>query len=225
MRRKKRALAVSVNRNMESILISLEYIPVIKDISYIFAAIATGCVAIKGLQSWSRELKGKADFDVARSLIRSTYKLRDELRCCRSPFIRLDEFPEDYDRNKMTSKIEAEIEADAYSFIYSNRWKPVETALQDFESQALEAEALWGTEFKSKTDALCHCAQDLWVALEADINNKASNGKNFECDPGYGKEIRSKIRATRYDKDCLTSNIDNAINKIETEIRPHFKRS
>lgn len=120
-------------------MISLEYIPVIKDISYIFAAIATGCVAIKGLQSWSRELKGKADFEVARSLIRSTYKVRDELRYCRSPWFTSSEFPEDYDRNKMTSKIEA----DAYSFIYSNRWKPVETALQDFESQALEAEALW----------------------------------------------------------------------------------
>ena len=200
---------------------SIEIISVTKDIILIFAAIATAHVAIKGLQSWSRELKGKADFEVARSLIRSIYKLRDELRYCRSPWVTLGEFPEDYDPNKKTS----EIEAKAYAFIYANRWKPVATALQDFESQALEAEALWGSEFKPKTDALRQCARNLQVALEADISNKASSGEDFKCDPEFGKTIRSEIWATHDDKNSLTLNIGSAINEIETEIRPHFKRS
>lgn len=200
---------------------SIEIISVTKDIILIFAAIATAHVAIKGLQSWSRELKGKADFEVARSLIRSIYKLRDELRYCRSPWVTSGEFPKEYDPNKRTS----EIEAKAYAFIYANRWKPVATALQDFESQALEAEALWGSDFKPKTDALRQCARNLQVALEADISNKASNGEDFKCDPEFGKTIRSEIWATHVDKNPLTLKIDSAINEIETEIRPHFKRS
>lgn len=202
-------------------MISIEIISVTKDIIVIFAAIATAHVAIKGLQSWSRELKGKADFEVARSLIRSVYKLRDELKYCRSPWITLGEFPEDYDPNKKTS----EIEAKAYAFIYGNRWKPVATALQDFESQALEAEALWGSDFKPKTDELRQCARNLQVALEADISNKANDGENFKCDPEFGKTIKSEISAIHDDKNPLTLKIGSAINDIEKEIRPHFKRS
>ncbi|MCD8523186.1 MAG: hypothetical protein LRY66_07365 [Saccharospirillaceae bacterium] len=200
---------------------SLEIISVTKDIILIFAAIATAHVAINGLQSWSRELKGKADFEVARNLIRSAYKLRDELRYCRSPWVTMDEFPEDYDSNNKTP----EIEAKAYAFIYSNRWKPVATALQNFETQALEAEALWGSEFKPKTDELRQCARNLQVALEADISNKASGGENFRCDPEFGKTIKSEIWATHDDKNDLTLKISHAINEIEKNIRPHFRRS
>lgn len=200
---------------------SLEVISVTKDIILIFAAIATAHVAINGLQSWSRELKGKADFEVARNLIRSVYKLRDELRYCRSPWVTMDEFPEDYDSNNKTP----EIEAKAYAFIYSNRWKPVAAALQDFETQALEAEALWGSEFKPKTDELRQCARNLQVALEADISNKASGGEDFRCDPEFGKTIKSKIWATHDDKNDLTLKISHAINEIEKNIRPHFRRS
>ncbi len=119
-------------------MISIEIISVTKGIILIFVAMATAHVAINGLQSWSRELKGKADFEVARNLIRPVYKIRDELRYCCSPWVTLGEFSEDYGSNNKSS----EIEAKAYALIYTNRWKPVATALQDFESQALEAKAL-----------------------------------------------------------------------------------
>ena len=202
-------------------MISIEIISVTKDIILIFAAIATAHVAINGLQSWSRELKGKADFEVARNLIRSVYKIRDELRYCRSPWVTLGEFPENYDPNNKSSDTEAK----AYSFIYTNRWKPVATALQDFESQALEAEALWGADFKPKTDELRQCARKLQVALEADISNKANSGEDFKCDPEFGKTIKSDIWATHDDKNPLTLKIGNAISGIEKDVRPHFKRS
>jgi hypothetical protein len=111
-------------------LISFEIITVTKDIIFIFAAIVTANVAVKGLQSWSKELKGKADFEVARNLIRAAYKLRDELSYCRNPWISLNEFPANYDPKNRT----ADIEAEAYSFIYKNRWMPVANVLQEFET-------------------------------------------------------------------------------------------
>jgi hypothetical protein len=199
----------------------VEIISVTKDIILIFAAIATAHVAINGLQSWSRELKGKADFEVARNLIRSVYKIRDELRYCRSPWITMGEFPDEYDSNNKSP----ETEAKAYAYIYTNRWKPVATALQDFESQALEAEALWGTKFKPKTDELRQCARNLQVAIEADISNKANDGEDFKSDRDFGKTIRAQISASNDDKNPLTLKINSAIIDIEKEVRPHFQRS
>jgi hypothetical protein len=126
---------------MESqfITFGIVIIPAIKDIILIFAAIITAMVAIKGLRSWSRELRGKADFELARNLIRSTYKLRDELSYCRSPLKLINELPEGYDPTKRSPSGEAE----AYAYFYANRFKPVAVAYQEFETQALEAEALY----------------------------------------------------------------------------------
>jgi hypothetical protein len=200
-------------------MISLEIITVTKDIILIFAAIATAHVAINGLQSWSRELKGKADFEIARNLIRSVYKLRDELGYCRSPWYPSSEFPEDYDSMNKTSDSESK----AYAFLYSNRWKLVATALLEYDSQALEAQALWGASFKSKTDELRQCARKLKTALDAYISNKANDGEDFKCDPKFSKEIKLKIWVTGNDNP-LTQEIDNAIQGIEKEVRPHFKR-
>lgn len=199
----------------------MQIISATKDIILIFAAIATAHVAINGLKNWSRELKGKADFEVARGLIRSVYKLRDELRHCRTPWVSSGEFPEGYDpKNKSP-----ETEAKAYSFIYSNRWKPIATALQDFETQALEAEALWGSIFKPKTDELRQCARNLQVSLEAAISNKANDGESFRSDPDFEKTVNEDIWAIKDDTNPLTLKISEAINAIEQAIRPHFKRS
>ncbi len=75
---------------------------IIKDIVISIAAATTAIVAYKGLEKWHKELKGKANFDVALSLIKSTYKLRDKIESCRSPFIPANEFPKDYDPNNKT---------------------------------------------------------------------------------------------------------------------------
>jgi hypothetical protein len=202
-------------------LTSIEIVSITKDIILIFAAIATAHVAINGLQNWSRELRGKADFEVARNLIRSVYKLRDELRYCRSPWITMDEFPLGYD----SSNKSYDNEAKAYSFVYANRWKTVASALQDFESQSLESEALWGSEFKPKTDELRQCARNLQVALDADVSNKFNGGEDFRCDPEFARTIKSEIWATHNDRNELTLKISNAISEIEKHVRPHFKRS
>ena len=91
-----------------------EIITAIKDVLIGGAAIATASVAVIGLKSWSRELRGRADFEVARGLIRATYKLRDELRASRAPFIRAHEFPEGYYNPAGTSTPEKEAQAWAH---------------------------------------------------------------------------------------------------------------
>ena len=63
-----------------------EVITAIKDVLLGLAAATTAVVAVIGLKNWSRELKGKAEFEIARNMIRATYKLRNELQICRSPF-------------------------------------------------------------------------------------------------------------------------------------------
>ncbi len=115
-----------------------ELVTLIKDVLVAVAAIVTPSIAFIGLKNWNRELRGKAAYEVAVGLTKATYKLRDEVMSFRAPMIRADEFPDGIKRSVWSK--DPQIEADAYSHVYSARWQPVQAALQDFDTQTLEAE-------------------------------------------------------------------------------------
>lgn len=192
----------------------------IKDILVGIAAIVTPLIALIGLKNWNRELRGKAAFEVAVGLAKATYKLRDEVKSFRSPMIRADEFPDGV-KTSLWRKDPA-IEANAYSHVYFARWQPVQAALQEFDTQTLEAEALWGTAIRQKTEALRACIRELRAAIEADVANIASADQHFSTDQGdFGKKMRSIVHASMSDmKNSFSLNVEAAVSGIERELSP-----
>lgn len=203
---------------------SVELITAIKDVCLSMAAIVTATVAIYGLKSWKKELNGKANFEVARGLIRATYKLRDEISYSRNPFTSAHEFPKGYDPLQKTPEKEAE----AWSYVFTNRWKPIAEAVQEFDTQTLEAEALWGSDIKNKAFELRRCANTLRAAMEEMVSNEASGNRHFKSDEEFGKKIKAEVSAgwgRSEDKNELSERIDNSIKQIEKEVRPHLSRN
>jgi hypothetical protein len=107
------------------------FFDVLKDIVLAGAAAVTAWVAVKGLQKWREELRGRADFDVARGLARATYKVRDDLAACRMPLIRTSEFPDGY---SSIANDDHAARVSALAHVYNNRWKPVTDALREFDA-------------------------------------------------------------------------------------------
>ncbi len=150
--------------------------------------------------------------------------MRDQLQICRSPFYSAHEFPPDYKGGFGGQSNEEETKA--WIYIYKNRWDPVWNAIQEFDSQTLEAEAMWGANIRSKTDALRLCVREINVAIDAVINDKAVGGENFKADREFAKSMRSVVAASRDDeKNETNQKIVKAISGIEDEIRPHLRRS
>lgn len=118
---------------------TLDIITAVKDTALGSAAIVTAIVAYRGLRKWREELRGRVDFKVARGLIRATYRLGDKLRAARSPFVSASEFPSTY---RSPGNATTDEEARALAQVFKHRWEPIVDALQEFEAQALEAEAL-----------------------------------------------------------------------------------
>jgi hypothetical protein len=201
----------------------LAIITAVKDVLLGGAATATAIVAVVGLQNWRRELKGRTEFETAFRFIKSAYKLRDELHICRSPLIRMHEFPEGYVGSKTQNT--AEENAQAWAYVYKHRWEPVWSAVQDFDAHTLESEALWGSDMKERAQKLRACVAELNTSIDAIINDKQVGGENFKSDPEFGQKMRLNVSATRKDDNALTKQISDAIESIEDAVRPHLKRS
>jgi hypothetical protein len=204
-----------------------EIITGFKDLCLAGAAITAAYVAIRGLRRWQMELTGKADFELARSVMKSVYTLRNEITYARSPLIKHNEFPEDYDRCLKKSDRDPHQEAEAWHHVYANRWRYVSEALNEFEVQILEAEALWGADTKEKLIELRKCATGLRVAMDCMIGNYAESDQSFANDKEYEASVRAEVSDTHSERrpNKYTKNLQSAVSEIESAIHPHLARN
>jgi len=201
-----------------------EFAAVVKEAVFAGVGIATVTVAFLGLSTWRRQLVGNADFDAAKTLARATYKLRDAIAACRSRVILAQEFPGGY-FDKTHSTRSAEEEADALAHVYFHRWEPVWGALQQFDAATLEAEALWGEQARSRTDALRECLSQLRASMDSLIDNARSDGRYFGGDRTFAIKIRADVHASPASEDELSKKIRAAITGIEQVVRRHLNRA
>jgi hypothetical protein len=102
--------------------------------------------ALKGLSTWRRQLRGNAEYDLARRVLRITYRVRDEIEAARKPMASPGEV-------KLALK-EAGVTLDGVSSEESltiqswattaRRWNRVHEAVADLRVEMREMQALWG---------------------------------------------------------------------------------
>ncbi len=195
----------------------LQIIYIIKDIMLGCAAKITYTVAIIGINSWKKQLKGRTYFKISRDLLLNTYKLRDAIQISRSRFTFAYEFPENYNfKDKHTNEEEGEV----WSHIYFNRMKPIYSQLREYDIISLEAETFWGNEIKSKTFRLKKCVTKLRNAIDIIIDEKINPGENFDKDHQLRKETNDIIYNSDND---FTHEILNSVEDIEAYCKKFFK--
>lgn len=192
-----------------------EGVAIFKDLVLAIAGAFTAFAAVRGINKWATELRGKAGFETARELAEATFRVRDQLRQARSPMYFAHEFPES---TGLDHSVEDWVHA------YRSRMKPLFETVTQFEAKALQAEALWGRGIRAKTDVLRYLANELWAAMEADIDNRRDKGAHFREDPVFGQRTRHTIYARADGSDELSKKMMAAVEAIEQELVPHLRR-
>ena len=180
-------------------------------------------VALYGVRSWSRELKGKANFEISRKLLEAVYRYRDSVQRARSSYIfgtldELDEINRDKER-----KVEVLISH------FDNRWKPVSESTQTLLSISIEAEVLLGSEVKQLIDTLKYISGDLRFSMDVfidfEVNRKAEMVAFYEDFPEVWKQLQSKMVREPDGKDSMSTEIEDTIKKLENLLKVHLKRN
>jgi len=172
-------------------------------------AIVTGAIlAVRGINNWKKELKGKTDYELARRFLRCVYKLRDAVKFVRNPFIPRDEIESAIKESGLGDN-DISDQKKYTRAVYAKRWKKIQEAFTDLNVEQLEAEISWGDRAKTITDGLDKQVNNLFVELKM----------WFEAD----KLPDNKLIYDMGPNDEYTRDLNQTINDIEDFLRPHLK--
>lgn len=105
------------------------------------AAITGAVVAVKGLGTWQRQLKGQSEYELSRRILVSVFKYRDAINGVRNPVMWAYEMPSPPEEEAVKMSRE-QIRFYGTSKAYQARWDKVQTEKASLYADLLEAEAI-----------------------------------------------------------------------------------
>lgn len=192
-----------------------EFISVGKDILIAVAAAVGATVAILGLNTWNRQLKGSAEYDLARRILKIAYRLRETIKEVRHPVMWAAEMPDPPVEEAKTMSGE-EIFYYRNSRAYQARWQKVSNVRTDLQADLLEAEVLWGDELKKRFNALFKLEHELFVAVQSHL--RLINPKESEAAKTTIEKRQMEGRDILYDS--LEEDGDEFTGDISCAIAP-----
>jgi len=191
-------------------------VSIIKDVLLALSALVVAVVAVWGATAWRRQLKGGVEYDVARRLLRSAYKVRDGAAYLRSRWLDRSEFPND--GPSLTERLQRpESEQKGRVFVFSNRWNLLMEAMREFQVDGLEAEVLWEAKAREIVNKLNEVVMiDLRYALDELLSAEAG---------ARGEVAAARFYANRDQTDKISEKVRLALSSIEEHARPFLRKT
>ena len=195
-------------------------VQVMRDLVATLAAITGAAVAILGLQTWRRQLRGNVDLEVSRSVLRAAYKTRDAIKMVRNPFHSMNEIVASRGSEAVEGR---ELLRNYERPLYGKRWEDILAAGQDLRVAEVEGEVLWGDGFRKALEPLTTCVRDLSISLSEYLRYKEMDDQG-QVQKAIMEEYEHTLKA-RGGKtpDAFEQRVDEAINKLESFIRPKME--
>jgi len=199
-----------------------EIVALLKDLVLSGAAITGAVVAVKGLGTWRRQLKGQSEYELSRRILVSVFKYRDAINGVRHPAMWAYEMPSppEDEAAKMSPD---QIRFYGTSKAYQARWDKVQAERTSLYADLLEAEAIWGAELKQLFKKVFDLEHELFTRIRhyiEIISPDTSEAKKVAI-----TKIDNKARDIMYDDlseepDEYKKDLISAIEQIEKYLKP-----
>lgn len=189
----------------------------IKEVVVTVAAVIGATVACRGLTTWQRQLRGQADFEVARKFLRAAYKLRAVILSARWGVVTPQEqskAAQEFGVDPSDTKYRREVQ-DA---VYMRRWNSIVAANIEFEAERIEVQVLWGEPAKVAGAAFEDIITDFVLATQHLVRDTKPNPDKEYID-ARAVVSDSSGKGT----DAMGLRITKAIAAIEEFVKPHLR--
>lgn len=190
------------------------------------AAAVGAAVAVAGLFTWRKQLRGKTEWELARRLLRKVYELRGAIDMVRNPMMFGGEIAAAFeDAGEPAPEPEKMVEDERRDrVVFQKRWSALRDVYSDLMVEALEAEVLWGQEARDALAPLKECVAELFSAIQMHLYYQQDRSSwQGTPDPERVHEVRMKVYATGGERDELGRQVTEAVDRMEDFLRPHLE--
>ena len=200
-----------------------EWISAIKEIIIGLSAVLATIFAYIGLNTWRKELKGKAEYQLAKDVLKSVYKVRDAFHHVRNPAIFAYEYPEEM--RDYSGNLKPEKDYEGLHYVYEKRWEKMNEAFKELEEHHLNAQVEWGPEFQNVIINLRSCRAELLVEIQRMLDEKKNPRRVIRDEESMEKTFSILYdRGSNKDFEKFTPKINAAVQESEVWLRPHIKK-
>ncbi len=194
---------------------------IIEFIKTIFSA-ATLIIAIYGINTWRKQLKGTNEFELSKEILENVYKVKRAFAYVRNPGIYKSEYPKEL-QDKLTLNIEQK--AYATQYYYSKRLEILHNEFEKLENSFLKGIVLFNI-----TDEIImplrKCRASLIVALQ-DLYEFTKNPEYTTSERKHDvyKIIYDNLSLNEDDKDQFSKYIIEAVDLMIHWLKPMLLKS
>ena len=185
------------------------------------AAVAGAWVAVSGLRAWRAQLIGKAEYELARRLLRGALEVREQIAVVRGPFMSAGELSAALSEEageKEANLSNSEQLKKATTLAYNHRWSGVSKAMSDLRLDVLEGEVIWGEPIKAAHRTLSECVAELQTSLITYLRAPYNRPlPNMEQHFAVVYQISDDPA-----RDPFTVKVADAVGGFERLLRPHL---
>lgn len=187
------------------------------------AAIGATIAAFMGLETYKKQSLWRSDYEFARRALLTLYKYRDTLYAVRHPAMSSTEM-------QLTDEERSGIRANSDRSAgvigaYIRRWERHSSNGAEIEAILLEADAIWGSEFRELFEPLRELQAELNTYIQIHI------AANLRGDTHLADNYRETLRDRRdilYDlqhgDDAFRMDFQNGLSALEAFLRPKLGR-
>jgi hypothetical protein len=189
----------------------------VRDLLLTIPAWTGATVAVLGLGAWRRQLHGKERYDLARRLLRATYRYRDALQEARSSITFALPQPD-------IPQLALQSRRDQAAAIWQSRFDPLNAARRELEAELLESEVLWGSDHRAHYMALLDVDSQLYAAVLEQLDSLEPEPDESIVAPERVTVRRATMYARSDRSDALSQSTIAAVTAVEAVLRPYLRR-
>lgn len=191
-----------------------------EQIKSITAIVAAG-LAFYGLRTWRLQLKGTAEYTLAKDVLKAVYRVREAFKHVRNPAIYSYEYPEAM--RSPSGHLKSEFNVEGTAHVYEERFKMLNDAFRTLEDRTLDSQVEWGADYADVIVPLRKCRAELLVTLQSHVDSLKPSYQQLRESAEQIKRANSVmyyLGEKRHDLDSFTPEINAAVSQFEQLLRP-----
>ncbi len=187
------------------------------------AAVCGVWIARQGLKTWKYELRGRAEYDLARRLLLGAYAVRDALWLARTsaffqygPVTRpTGDDPDDRARHRRE-----------LTEMFYRRLEDVQEAQASLDADLLEAEVLWGEQLKGPSSMLRDCSGKHKFAVAHYVHDAGGCAEKPRLPEKQRQALREIVFcfADKPGEDKHSAAVEAAVNAFKDVLKPRISK-